>query len=564
MSSKLNEIFPDIIGRLYNRDASLWSSDPAEQAIIADRLGWIDVAGEMLSQVYDIKALIDRVRSERYKDVILLGMGGSSLCPAVLWQVFGVKTGFLDLHVMDTTDPAAIIELEKNIELSSTLFIVASKSGTTVETLSQFKYFWQQMTGADNKPGRHFIAITDTDTPLAVLAKEKGFRAIFINPSDIGGRYSALSYFGLVPAAFIGIDLEIFLGGAVEMAELCREEGQLNPMLELGTIMAEQARAGRDKMTLVTSPEYIHFGSWVEQLVAESTGKHGKGLIPIIGEEPAESSYYGDDRFFILMLSAGEGRDGLDFWKNQIRRAGFTVLEIELDERYDLGKEFWRWEAAVAVCGALLGINPFDEPNVAESKANTSRLLKELEFKGVLPTGSPAAETDQLSVRYGTAAGEKIEQAADMLGVSLNEADSLLKAFFSLAGSAGYISLLAYWPETPATTEVLTILRKSLTRALRLAGTIGFGPRYLHSTGQEHKGGPEGGIYIQLTVKEEQLLEIPGEPYSFGQLERAQAVGDFEALNVHGRPVMEIELKSLNDDNLRKIEKLFIKAISTG
>jgi len=552
----------DIREKFFNKDTSIWSRAPEVQDKIANRLGWLDVAALMVKKTDKIYDFVEKIRAEGFSDVVLLGMGGSSLCPSILKRIFGAKEGWPDLFVLDTTDPRAIAELEERLEIKRTLFIVASKSGTTAEPLSLYKYFWRQVKKRTETPGRQFIAITDADTPLVSLAKANNFRTIFINPGDIGGRYSALSYFGLVPAALIGIDIRVLLNKAIVMADNTRKAADNNLAFELGEKMAEQALAGHDKLTLMTSPKLKPFGLWVEQLIAESTGKQGKGVIPITGEPPAEDYEYGDDRFFVLMRFGDEDEDKWKLRRERISQSGNEFLELKLDELTDLGGEFWRWEAAVAVCGAKLEINPFDEPNVAESKENTARLLEQLVARGDFERPDAAASNSQLAMTIGSWAQTEVERVTPGLKLAGSDVDGLLKAYLTLVQPNKYLVFLAYWPETAVSVKFLDNIRGRLGKHFKVAAAVGFGPRYLHSTGQEHKGGPASGVFIQFKVKGAPALPIPGETYGFGELQEAQALGDFAALDNHERPVLVIELDDFNESDLEALEQLFSDALT--
>lgn len=552
----------DIRENFFNKDASVWSREPDAQDSITNRLGWIDVADKMLKKADKIDEFVEKIRVEDFNNVVLLGMGGSSLCPAILKRIFGTKEGWPDLFVLDTTDPRAITELEKGLDIKRTLFIVASKSGTTAEPLSLYKYFWRQVKRVTETPGRQFIVITDADTPLIALAKKNSFRATFVNPGDIGGRYSALSYFGLVPAALIGIDIRLLLKKAVKMAETTRQATDNSLVFELGEAMAAQALAGHDKLTLTTSPELTPFGLWVEQLIAESTGKEGKGIIPITGEPPAEDYEYGSDRFFVLMRLGDEDEAKWELRKERIRQSGNDFLELKLNDLHDLGGEFWRWEAAVAICGAQLEINPFDEPNVAESKENTARLLEQLAAEGEFRRRETAAANSQLAMSVGQWAQAEVERLTPGLKLVGSDVDGLLKAYLTLVQPNKYVALLAYWPETANSVKFLNEVRSRLGRYFKIATAVGFGPRYLHSTGQEHKGGPAGGIFIQLKVKDAPELPIPDMNYGFGELQEAQALGDFAALDSHKRPVLAIELDDFNQSDLEALDQLFSDALT--
>jgi len=487
--------------RIWARDPTVWKNDPNTPEI-RDRLGWLTVGKAMAQQVKDLKAFADEVRAE-FSRVVLCGMGGSSLAPEVLWRTFGAAPDHPSLVVLDSTDPRAVRQAEQGGDLAKTLFIISSKSGTTQESDSFFRYFWERTGGR----GRQFVAITDPGTPLERLAGERGFRRTFVNPADIGGRYSALSFFGLVPAALIGVDVQTLLHRAHRMAECCAAwvPALENPAAWLGAALGEAALAGRDKVTFVLSPGVASFGLWVEQLIAESTGKEGKGILPVADEPLGVPGVYGQDRVFVSMALAGETDAATESRLVELEKAGHPVVHLRLDDRYDLGQEFFRWEFATAVAGAVLGINPFDQPNVAESKANT---------KAVLAKRSPPSPA--------ASAGE-------------------LEKFLAAIMPGDYLAIMAYLPPTPENDRRLAAIRLRLRDRLKVATTFGYGPRFLHSTGQLHKGGRPIGHFLQITQRAEQDLPIPGETFTFGQLEAAQAEGDLLALRSRGRPVIRTE-----------------------
>ncbi len=487
--------------RIWARDPTVWKRDPNTPEI-KDRLGWLTVGKAMAQQVKDLKAFADEVRVE-FRRVVLCGMGGSSLAPEVMWRTFGAAPEHPSLHVLDSTDPRAVRQVEQGGDLAKTLFIISSKSGTTQESDSFFRYFWDRT----DSQGRQFVAITDPGTPLEQLAREGGFRRTFLNPSDIGGRYSALSFFGLVPAALIGVDVKTLLHRAHRMAECSAAwvPALEDPAAWLGAALGEAALAGRDKATFVLSPGISSFGLWVEQLIAESTGKEGKGILPVADEPLGSPRVYGDDRVFVSMALTGETDPATDSRLAELENAGHPVVHLRLEDRYDLGQEFFRWEFATAVAGAVLGINPFDQPNVAESKANTKAVLAK---KSPL---SPAAS-----------AGE-------------------LEKFLAAIKPGDYLAIMAYLPPTPENDRRLAAIRLRLRDQLKVATTLGYGPRFLHSTGQLHKGGRSIGHFLQITQPVQEDLSIPGEGFTFGQLEAAQAEGDLLALRSRGRPAIRIE-----------------------
>jgi glucose-6-phosphate isomerase/transaldolase/glucose-6-phosphate isomerase len=501
-----------VIERLWSKDHRLWKPDPKE---ITDRLGWLTVQDQMRRQREQLQRCVSAARDMMIKDVVLLGMGGSSLGPEVLRTLFGPQKGFPRLWVLDSTIPGWVRQVTKAISPSRTLFLVASKSGGTIEVLSLFAHFWNLVTKSKgNHGGRQFIAITDPDTGLEQIAQDYGFGETFINPPDIGGRYSVLSLFGLVPAALIGLDISKLLDRASDMAEQCRQQKEVgaNPGAYLGAAMGSLAKSGRDKVTVVASPSLSTFGLWVEQLLAESTGKEGTGLIPIAQEPVLKPHAYGTDRFFVYLKLKGDKNQTLDQAVQALAKAQQPVLQFDLRDRYDVGAEFFRWEFATAIAGHLLGIHPFDQPNVQESKDNTNRVLDMFQSTGRLP--------EQRSSRPKEAA--------------LNLA--------CLLQPGTYVSLLGYTTPSGPLETALGRLRRVLMSKYRVATTFGYGPRYLHSTGQLHKGGPNTGVFLEFVDRMVPDLPIPGKPFSFGILATAQAAGDLESLRAHQRQVLRVQL----------------------
>src|SRR5579884_1682335 len=531
----------DAAHRIWARDPSLWSSDARHQRVIASRLGWLTVVEAMEGRIESLRAFAAEVHAAGFRRAVLLGMGGSSLAAEVLAATFGRARHGLELSVLDTTDPATILELDRSLDLGQTLFLVASKSGTTVETLAHLAYFWARTGGR----GDQFVAITDAGSPLEALARERGFRRVFVNPADIGGRYSALSYFGLVPAALIGVDLEALLDRASRLAEACRPAGdgsrpiaQATPGLQLGAILGGAARAGRDKVTLILPPALAAFGSWVEQLLAESTGKDGKGLVPVVDEPLGPPEVYGPDRLFVRWTL---GDAATDEALARLAATGHPLVTIPLQDTLDLGGEFFRWEFATAVAGLLLGINPFDEPNVQESKDNTQRVLAAFERLGRLPEPEAAARADSLAFVGEAGTGSVAEG---------------LRRLLETVRPGDYLAIQAYLPYRASVRAALQALRVRLRDRLRVATTLGFGPRFLHSTGQLHKGGPPTGVFLQLTADDPQDAPIPGQAYSFGVLKRAQALGDLQALQERGRRVCRVHLAGELETALQRLAAL--------
>jgi len=491
----------EVVGRIWRKDHTAWKPQPEE---ISDRLGWLRLADQMSRRIGELEAFAARAVNDGFKQAVLFGMGGSSLAPQVLKKVLGTKQGYLQLKVLDTTHPASVAGLESSLSMNETLFIVASKSGGTVETLSHFAHFFGRAPHGDQ-----FVAITDPGTSLEALGRKHEFREVFLNPDDIGGRYSALSLFGLVPAALMGINLEELLDQAEEMAHACHEwmHPAENPGAWLGTVAGEAALAGRDKFTLVTTPRLASFGDWVEQLIAESTGKEGVGIVPVVGEDLGTPEVYGPDRLFVL--AGGEEADPTSETARRLdalEEAGHPI--VKLPSNFSLGDEFFRFEFATAVSGFVLGINPFDQPNVAEAKQATREIL---ESGGAKDPG---------------------------LG-SLDE-------LFQAVAPGDYLCLQAYLDRTEESERILQEVRQRLRARYRIATTVGFGPRFLHSTGQLHKGGPNSGIFVQIVDQDPVVdLEIPGTAYTFRQLIDAQALGDLRSLESRGRRVARTTLAAL-------------------
>lgn len=517
--------------RLWDADPTLWKpGDEPHQEIIAGALGWLGVFDDVRDQMESLKGFVDELRAEGYRSAVLLGMGGSSLAPEVLQAILGTAPGYLELIVLDSTDPAAVLAVESRVDLERTLFIVSSKSGGTIETASFHAYFFARLEELDGtQAGRHFVAVTDEGTSLQREAVEQGFRAVFINPSDIGGRYSALSFFGLVPAALSGVDLARLLDGVGAMAAACGPDvpaGE-NPALRLGAALGEAALAGRDKLTLVCEPRLAPLGAWVEQLVAESTGKDGAGILPVDLEPPGPPDVYGDDRVFVAVGLTATAASATAGALMDLVATGHPLLAHELDDAYEIGGEFLRWEIAVATAGHVLGIDPFDQPNVQESKENTGRLLAGYIAGGELVDELPEGE-GRLAYPVGDA-----------------ELPAALRAFLARAAAGDYVALQAYVAPSRAVWDELQEARLALRDGTRLATTLGYGPRYLHSTGQYHKGGPERGLFLQIVGHDRHDVEIPGKPFGFSVLKRAQARGDLAALRAHGRRVLRV---CLGDD----------------
>ena len=462
-----------------------------------------------------------------------MGMGGSSLTPLVFERTFTPDKNALPLTVLDSTDPATILEIEKSLPIADTLFIVASKSGTTAEPLAFAEYFYQKVKKIKGeRAGENFCVITDPGTALVKMAEERAFRKTFLNFADIGGRYSALSYFGLVPAALMGIDVNELLARALRMVHACAACVPIrdNPGVVLGAVLGELAKNHkRNKVTFLVPEAISSLGMWLEQLLAESTGKEGTGLLPVAGEPLGNPTAYGDDRVFVHIRMKDTADNVLEGVASSLRQVGQTIITIDLDDPLDLGQEFFRWEIAIATAGAILGINAFNQPNVQESKDNTNRLLATVRDKGELPDEKPSLIEAPLKLYF------------DERSATVSET---LKQFLAQTHSGDYLALMAYIIENPANDKALQDIRSMLQDHLHIPTTLGYGPRFLHSTGQFHKGGPNTGLFLQLTADDIKDVPIPGAPYTFGIFKRAEALGDLEALRKHGRRVGRIHLGS--------------------
>ena len=496
----------DVVGRIWRRDHTVWKPSPEE---ITDRLGWLDVVDPMREQVPALEYFAGEVREAGFRHVVLLGMGGSSLGPEVLRQTFTRAPGYPDLTVLDSVVPAAVRAVTDAVEPARTLFLVSSKSGGTIEPNVLYKYFRSLVDGAvgEGQAGQSFVAITDEGSSLETLAGAQGFRRLFLNPSDLGGRYSVLSYFGLVPATLMGIDLGELLARAESMRDACRPDVPVadHPGAWLGAAMGASALSGRDKLTIVASRSIGSFGLWAEQLIAESTGKEGRGIVPVAGE-PASGGRSGEDRLFVYLRLEGDDNASTD---KEIESIDQPVVRLDLKDRYDLGVEFFRWEFATAVAGSILGLNPFDQPDVQRAKTRTDEVLREYRESGSLPR---------------------------------QESESSFSELISQPRDRDYLAIMAFIQQTPEADDLLATIRRRVVRERGMATTLGYGPRFLHSTGQLHKGGPDTGLFLQLTADHSEDLPIPGELYTFGVLADAQALGDLRALQELGRRVVRVHL----------------------
>ena len=505
----------NIVARIQQHDYRVWKDDPAE---IADRLGWLSLTDTMRGQLDELETFAAGVSAAGYRHLVLLGMGGSVLGAEVLRHAFGSAAGFPELLALDSTLPAWVQAVSDTIDPAKTIFLVSSKSGSTLEPNALYAHFRRQVAEARGAAaaGENFVAITDPGTVLEKLAGEQGFRPAFLNPPDVGGRYSVLSYFGLVPASLIGLDLNRLLSRAAVMREQCAATvARDNPGAWLGAVMSSLARQGRDKLTLVASPALAGFGLWVEQLLAESLGKEGSGIVPVAGEPALTPDRYGADRLFVYLRLQEDDNAAPDAWWESVAAAGHPAVRLDLPDRYDLGAEFYRWEFATAVAGSRLGLHPFDQPDVQGAKDMTDRVLEQYQTTSALPAGAATTNANN-----GAALADLLRQAKP----------------------GDYLAIMAYLPDTPDVAAALDSLRRRVAGQYGIATTAGFGPRYLHSTGQLHKGGPNSGLFLQLTADHPKDISIPGYPFSFGVLADAQAAGDLQALQNLGRRTARIHL----------------------
>jgi glucose-6-phosphate isomerase len=527
---------------LWSRRLDVWTADPATRQLIANRLGWLEALDFITPHMTRLRAVADAVRSQRFARVVLLGMGGSSLAPEVLRQVLGVADGYPQFRMLDSVDPDAVRDALH--DASNSMFILASKSGSTIEPNAMAAEAQRRLAGAEGGWAARFIAITDADTPFHRRAVAEGFREIFVNPADIGGRYSALSFFGLVPAALMGGDVERMVSVAREMEAACRLPASAQNLgLALGALMAAGAQHGRDKLTLLLPPRLRSLGLWIEQLVAESTGKDGKGVVPIAGE-PTDVEL-GSDRIVVSLTLRGDTTDagGLE----EMRASGMPLAELEMADVSAIGAEFLRWEVATAAAGVLMGINPFDEPNVQQAKDATRHLLDSYRASKQLPTPESQGSVQGTRLTVSQAAQDALQGSA---------ADR----FLDVVRPSDYVALLAYLPPDTEEFDVpLQEFRRALGTQTGCATMFGYGPRYLHSTGQLHKGGANNGVFLIITAASEHDLPIPGEPFSFGVLEMAQALGDFQSLDRTGRRVLHMHLPSRDMAALRSVTEVLLK-----
>jgi transaldolase/glucose-6-phosphate isomerase len=539
------------VARLWQKDASLWSNNDE-----SNWLGWLSICEEQLANIEELKQLAAEVKTAKLKHVLLLGMGGSSLCPEVLRMTFGRVAGFPELYVLDSTDPVQIKAIEKKLDLKKTLCIVSSKSGSTLEPNIFKQYFFERVKKAvgDKLVGSRFIAVTDPGSKMQQVAENDKFWKIFAGVPSIGGRYSALSNFGMVPAAAMGMDLGKFLKNTLEMVRACGagSPADTNPGVVLGTVLGVAANHGRDKITIIASPGVSDLGAWLEQLIAESTGKVGKGIIPVDREKLAKPTTYGDDRVFAYLRLAAKPNKAQDAAVTAIEKAGHPVVRITLPNVYALGQEFFRWEIATAVAGSIIGINAFNQPDVEASKIETKKLTSEYEAQGSLPPELPFLASKEAKLF----ADEK-NSAALCGGKSLGD---VVKTHLSRIGTGDYFAVLGYIPMNAENEKALQSIRHSVRDAKKVATCLGFGPRFLHSTGQAYKGGPNTGVFLQITCDDQSDLAVPGQSYTFGVVKSAQARGDFAVLAERGRRALRVHLGK----NLKSGLHALAKAVAQG
>ena len=524
-----------LLARLWEQDASLWSADPATQSSIRQRLGWLTIPQVMAGQISLLRQVTSALRAEGLTHAVVLGMGGSGLFPEVCRNTFGVAPNHLDLAVLDSTDPTAIRSCQARGPLERLLVIVSSKSGSTSEISALSKYFYDTLKGIRGGPGGHCVAITDQGSPLETQARAWNFRHIMAHGpqtgADVGGRFSAMTYFGLLPALLLGIDAECLLARACEMLARCGPRAPItdNPAAQLGAVLGTLVATGRDKLTLLCPQTLTSFGTWVEQLVAESTGKMGKGVVPICGEPLREPSAYGPDRMFVELQLRSEPDATLERHVRALAEAGQPVVRVQWEDRYDLGGEVIKWELATTIAGSLMGINPFDEPNVQESKDRTKALLSQYTRDRRFASDTPLWADDDLAL-YGTSL-RAVRSLAQVLAEWLEG-----------GRSSDYLAILSFLPRTASLDAVVQAIRMRLSTRVGSATMVGVGPRYLHSTGQLYKGGADAGRFLLLTADERADIPIPDEPFTFGVLKQAQALGDFQAMQSRGRRILRVHL----------------------
>jgi glucose-6-phosphate isomerase len=568
-----------VVARVWERDASLWSQDPGAQAAIRNRLGWLTIADVMARRIGPVQGLARELRAAGFSRTLVLGMGGSGLFAEVVRRTFGAAPGHLELAVLDTTDPTAIRAHQQRGPLEALCVIVSSKSGTTTEVVALMTYFYEAFRTISATAGAHCLAITDEGTPLARQAAARGFRRVFAHGpgagAEVGGRFSALTYFGLVPAAVMGVDITRLLERAQQMAVRCGPEASAedHPALCLGAALGTLAVGGQDKLTLLCAPELDSFGTWVEQLIAESLGKQGKGIVPIHGEPVRPPAAYAPDRLFVELQPAAQPDRALAARVEALAAAGHPVIRLGWEDGYDLGGSVTVWTMATAIAGHLLGVNPFDEPSVQESKDRTAALLSRYQAQGRFDEEPPCCTNGQVAIyggpvaaagtRSGPAQAEAARSAEAIpadAGPRRRDASLVssplagcLGEFFRDLQPGEYVAVLSFLPRTPNLDQAAGTLRERIGSRWGCATMLGIGPRYLHSTGQLYKGGKANGLFLLLTAEEPEDLPIPGQPWTFGVLKQAQALGDVEAMRDHGRRLLRLHVRGNLDQAVRQV-----------
>jgi transaldolase / glucose-6-phosphate isomerase len=541
------------VARLWQKDPNLWTG-----ADEGKWLGWLTIVDEQLKEVANLKKLAAEIKKAKFRHAVLLGMGGSSLCVEVLRLTFGKFGGYPELHVLDSTDPAQVKAVEKKLDLKKTICIVSSKSGSTLEPNIFKQYFYERIRQkvGEKEVGGHFIAVTDPGSKMEQVAKDGGFRHIFAGVPSIGGRYSALSHFGTVPGAIMGLDLSKFLKITQKMVKACgpATAPEKNPGVILGTILGVAANHGRDKITIFTSPGVSDLGAWLEQLIAESTGKVGKGIIPVDREKIGKPAVYGNDRVFAYLRLAKENNRAMDAAVTALEKAGHPVVRIVLGTKFDLGQEFFRWEIATATAGSVIGINTFNQPDVEASKIETRKLTSEYEATGKLPSEAPFFEDQGLKLFAD-------EKNAAVLKNNSNLAE-VLRTHLGRIGACDYFALLGYIQMNDSHEKSLQAIRHQVRDAKKSATCLGFGPRFLHSTGQAYKGGPNSGVFLQLTCDDAADIPVPGQKFTFGIVKAAQARGDFAVLSDRDRRALRIHLGKNVKGDLAKLAKAIKQALA--
>jgi transaldolase/glucose-6-phosphate isomerase len=541
------------VQRLWQKDASLWTN-----ADESSWLGWLPIVDEQIANIGPLKEIAADVKKAKFKHALLLGMGGSSLCPEVLRMTYGKIAGFPELHVLDSTDPAQVKAVENKVDLKKTICIVSSKSGSTLEPNIFKQYFYERIKSkvGEKEVGKRFIAVTDPGSKMQQVAEADKFRKIFPGVPSIGGRYSALSNFGMVPAAVMGLDVAKFLKKTAEMVKACgaATAADVNPGAILGIILGVAANHGRDKITFITSPGISDLGAWLEQLIAESTGKIGKGIIPVDREKPGKPAVYGNDRVFAYLRLASKPNKAQDAAVAAIEKAGHPVVRISLPNTYTLGQEMFRWEIATAVAGSVININTFNQPDVEASKIETRKLTTEYESSGQLPPESPFFEGQGVKLYADEKNASALKGGAKLVDV--------LKTHLDRIKPNDYFAVLGYVVMDAANEKILQELRLKVRDTKRVATCLGFGPRFLHSTGQAYKGGPNSGVFLQITCDDAKDLPVPGQTFTFGVVKAAQARGDFAVLAERGRRALRVHLGKNVKSGLTALAKAVAQAVS--